>query len=196
MSGIAFSLPLPQEFEEAAKFDDRLGVVVDAQVADAVNPFPRSLRRAKLFDDECSRLLATTIAACNLTRFQRRKHPLRERAIGINECVPHRRKNLAGGEHVSLDRESPFHEMAGPLDAARPRVRGDASVSGHRSKLANFRMRVGGKRPVERLRGIGPRGKRCERTLTVPCDDPHRLSSHGPDSSTNPRSHGADREVL
>jgi hypothetical protein len=196
MSGIAFSLPLPQEFEEAAKFDDRLGVVVDAQVADAVNPFPRSLRRAKLFDDECSRLLATTIAACNLTRFQRRKHPLRERAIGINECVPHRGKNLAVGEHVSLDRESPFHEMAGPLDAARPRVRGDASVSGHRSKLAKFRMRVGGKRPIERLRRIGLRGKRRERTLTVARDNPHRLSSHGPDSSTNPRSHGADREVL
>src|SRR5215216_1864316 len=129
-------------------------MVVDAQVADAVNAFAASLRRAKLLDDDCSRLLATAVAACGLTRFERRQHPLRQRRTGIEECAPHGRKNLGVGQHVSLYREPGFNEMACPLDAASSCVRSRASVSGHRCKLAEFRLEVGCKRLIERLRGI------------------------------------------
>jgi hypothetical protein len=71
----AGSRPLPQELEQAAKLDDWLGVVVDAEVADAVDALSGSLCRTNLLDDECSRLPATSIAACSLTRFQRGEHP-------------------------------------------------------------------------------------------------------------------------
>lgn len=126
-------------------------MVVNAQIADAINAFPGSRRRAKLLDDDCSRLLATAIAACSLTRFQRRQHPLRQWRTGIEERAPHCGKNFCVCKQVSLYRESGFNEMARPLDAASPCVSSRASVSGNRCKLAEFRLKVGCKRVIERL---------------------------------------------
>jgi hypothetical protein len=171
-------------------------VVVDAQVADAVNAFSGSLGRAKLLDYECSGLLATTIAACSLTRFQGREQPLGKRGIGTKKGAPHGRENLAVGEHVSLDSEAGLDEMPRPLDATRSRVRGGSPVSGNRPKLAKLTIGIDSERLIERLRGIGPSGERRERTLTIGGDDPHRLRSHRSDSGTHPRGHRADREVL
>jgi len=135
-------------------------VVVDAQVADAINAFAGSRRCANLLDDDGSRLLATAIAACSLTGFQRRQHPLRQRRVAIEERAPHGGKHVGVGEHVSLYRESGFNEMACPLDAASSCVRSRASVSGNRSKLTEVRISVGGKRLIERLRRINLSGER------------------------------------
>ena len=159
-SELPLSLPLPPESKQAAELDDRLGVVVDAQVADPINAFAVSLRRPKLLDDDCSRLLPAAIAACSLTGFQRRQHPLRERRVGIEERAPHGGKHVGVGEHVSLYRESGFNEMACPLDTASSCVRSRASVSGNRSKLTEVRISVAGKRLIERLRWISLSGQR------------------------------------
>jgi hypothetical protein len=192
----ALSLPLPPERQQAAELDDRLRVVVDAQVADAIDAFARTLRCAELLDDDRSRLLATAIAARSLTGLQCRQHPLGQRRVALEERAPHGRKHVGVGEHVSLYRESGFNEMACPLDAAGSCVCSRASISRNRSKLTAIGIVVGGKRLIERRRRISLRGERRERALTVARDDPHRLRRDRADAGTHPGRHGADREVL
>ncbi len=157
---MTLSLPLLPESQQAAKLDDRLRVVVDAQVADAINAFAGSLGRSNLLDDERSRLLSATVTSCSLTRFQRRHQPTSQWRIGSKVCEPHSWKNLGVREHISEYREPRLNEVARPLAAPRPCVCSRASVSGNRSELSEVRVSVGGKRPFERLRRISASGER------------------------------------
>ena len=153
-------MPLLPESQQTPKLDDRLRVVVDSQVADAINAFARSVRRSNLLDDERSRLLPTAITSCRLTRFQRRHQPLRQWPVGFEVREPHSRKNPVVREHVSLYSEPRLNKVARPLHAPRACVCSRASVSGNRSELAEFRIKVDGERLFQRLRRISSSGER------------------------------------
>lgn len=119
-------------------------MVVDAQIACAVDAFAGALRRSELLDDERGSLLATPIAASRLTRFQSRKQPLGQRRFAVEERVSHCRKYIGVGEHVSLHREPGLSEVARPFDALGARVCSGPSISGNSPELAKFRLSIGG----------------------------------------------------
>ena len=157
---MTLGLPLRPESQQATKLDDRLQVVVNAQVADAINAFATSLRRSNLLDDECSRLLPAAITSRSLTRFKSRHQPFGQSSIGCEVREPHSRKNIRIREHVSLYRELRLNKVARPLHTPCPCICSRASVSGNRSELAEFRINVDRKRPFKRLRRISPIGER------------------------------------
>jgi hypothetical protein len=153
-------LPLFPESQQATKLDNRLGVVVDAKVADTINPFATSLRGSNLLDDERSRLLPAAIASCSLTRFERRQQPLSQWPVGREVGKPHRRKNVRIREHVSLYRELRLNKVARPLHTPCPGVCSRASVSGNCPELTELRINVESKHPFKRLRRISPSSER------------------------------------
>src|SRR3954454_3080939 len=133
------------------EFDDGFRVIVYAKVADAIYSFWGSRGRARLFDDERSRLLPAPIATGGLTRVQRRHHPLGQRPVGDEKRGPHCGKNLAVGKHVPLYGEPGFGKVPGPLHAACPCVSSSPSVRGDHAYLPKLRLWVPDQRSIERL---------------------------------------------
>jgi hypothetical protein len=125
-------------------------VVVDAKVADTIDAFSGSLRRANLLDDKCSCLLPATIAARSLTSFQRHHHPLRQRGDRIEERAPHGGKHVPAHKHVPLHREPVSNHMPRPIHAVTPCECSGSPVSGHRPHLAEFAIIVLSERLIER----------------------------------------------
>jgi hypothetical protein len=148
---------LPPDREQAAQFDDRFGMVVDAKIACAIDAFSGARGRAKLLDDKRSRLLPPAVTPCRLPRFKRRHHPLRERRRRLDERAPHRRKDVGTREHVSLHREPLLNLMARPLDAVPPGERRGTPISGYGSQLTQFPISIVSKRLIE-----------CHRRINVP----------------------------
>lgn len=96
-------------------------MVVYPKVADAVDAFWGSLRRAHLLNEECSSLLSATVAPGSLTSFERQDQPLGQGRKRVEEGAPHSGKHVRAREHVSLYREPVSNDMPRPLDAVPPR---------------------------------------------------------------------------
>jgi hypothetical protein len=97
---------LPPDGEQAAQFDDRFGMVVDAKIACSIDAFSGASGCAELLDDKRSRLLSTAVTPCRVSPFKRRHHPLGEPRLRLDERALHSRKDVVVGEHVSLHRKS------------------------------------------------------------------------------------------
>jgi hypothetical protein len=63
--------------EQPSELDNRLPMILDAQLADAVDALARLGRGARPLDDHRRGLLAARVAAGRLRRLQRRDQPLR-----------------------------------------------------------------------------------------------------------------------
>ena len=71
--------PSASRCRQPPQLDDRLGVILDAKVADAVDALARLGAAAGALDDERRRLLAALVATGGLPGFERRDEPLDER---------------------------------------------------------------------------------------------------------------------
>ncbi len=108
-------------FVQAAQLDDRLGVIVDAQVEARIVLVGMDAQRRGL--------LAALVAAGGLARGHRREQALGERlAGGGDERLGGRLQDGGAGEHVAGDAEVVVQLMAAPIDAVRSGVsRGEAA---------------------------------------------------------------------
>src|SRR5439155_10286891 len=84
--GATGCLPRAPDADETAELGDRLRIVLDAQVADPVEPVARLGRRARALHDDRRGLLAARVAAGGLPRFERGDEALDEWADGLLEC--------------------------------------------------------------------------------------------------------------
>ena len=101
---------------EAPELADRLGVVVHAQVDDAVDALAAAPSAAPdALDDDGGGLLPARVAALLLPRLERGDQAVRERHPGcVDERGLHRGDDVLGGEDVPLDRVARPGAVAGP----------------------------------------------------------------------------------
>src|SRR5918996_3151616 len=144
-------VPALVDSEEAAELGDRLGVVVDAQVADAVDALAGLGGRALALDDDGGRLLAARVAAGGLTGLERGDEPVRELACGLEERALHLLGDGLAGEDVPLHRVARPSAMAGPREAAGAGEGGRLAGGGHRAELPRLALAVAGEHPLDRL---------------------------------------------
>src|SRR3954449_8386056 len=107
-------LPARPDADKAPERDDRLRVILDPQVADAVDSLARARACAETLDDERPRLLASLVPAGCLPRLERRDEPADEGPERRLEGPRHLVDDGLAGEDVSL------HGEAGPGPVPRP----------------------------------------------------------------------------
>ena len=139
------------EIDETAQLDDRLGMVLDPQVADAVDPFARFAARADALDDDRGRLLAALSppAAC----------PASSAATSRSTSVPTvcfvRARHLVDDgrarEDVPLHGEAGPDAVARPVQALRAGERRGTAVRRDDPELARLARRVVREHALERL---------------------------------------------
>src|SRR4051794_22075255 len=105
-------------------------MILHAEVADAVDAFPRLTAGADALDHDGCRLLPALVAARRLPRLERRDETMRERADGLFERARHLVDHRLPGEDVPLHREAGADAMARPVEAFGARERGCAAVRG------------------------------------------------------------------
>ena len=146
-------LPRGPQADEAPQLDDRLDVILDAEVADAVDAFASVQARSDAFDDDRRRLLSAPVATCRLARLQRCDQSVYERAhrllVGPRHLVDHGR----AGEDVALHGKTGAGAMSGPVEALRTGKGGGAAVGGDDPELARLPAVVAGQDARQGLLG-------------------------------------------
>ena len=110
-------LPPGPDADEAAQLDDRLDVVLDAQVADAVDAFTRIAARADALDDDGRGLLPALVAAGCLPGLERSDKTLDQRAHRLFVGPRHLVDDGRPGEDVALHREARADAVTRPVEA-------------------------------------------------------------------------------
>ena len=174
---------------EPPELGERLGVVVDAQVEDAL------VRKGVLarHDDEARGLPPAEVAAGRLRRVERGEEALRERPRGCGERIGHRGPDLGRAQHVALHAEPGALEVAAVGDAARTRVRGRPSFAVDEGDLPNVAQLVLREELVEGLAWRLPALHRCKAARAVSALR-ERLRRDDADPRQRPRACGAGVE--
>ena len=176
---------------EPAELAERIIVIVDAEVEDAVDGgLLVSLARD---DDEPRGLPAAVVAACRLRRIERGEQPLGERAGCRVERLTHRRPDLGRAEHVPLHAHVLRGQVAGMGDAALAGMRCGRAARIDERDLPDPAALVGLEQLVERLARASSRGQQREPARPVPALG-ERLRRDRAHARLGPRARGAGVE--
>src|SRR3954452_6186110 len=166
----AHRIPARPDSDEAPQLGDRLRVILDAEVADAVDPFARLAPRSDSLDDDSGGLLAALVAPGGLPCLERRDETMCQWADRLLERLRHLFHHRRSGEDVPLYREARADAMACPVEALGPGEGGSASIRGDHTELARLASGVVGEHVRERVLGRGAALELIECLRTVDGD--------------------------
>ena len=193
--GAAGCVPRAPDADETAELGDRLGIVLDAQVADPVERVARLGRRARALDDDRRGLLAARVPAGGLPRLERGDEALDERADGLLERARHLLDDRLAREDVPLDGEARADAVPGPRETLAAGKGRRATVCGNGAELPGLPALVVSQHSPERFVGLRAAGELLEDARPVR-GDARRLGRDRADACARPRHDGADGEVL
>ena len=134
--------PLPYP-EDAAELGDRLGVILDAEVADPIYALSTLGGRARALDDERRRLLAARVAARLLPGLERRHEAVWQSMPAVSSQA----RSISVEDGLARE-DVPLHGIARPGAVARPRralragESGGATVGGDHAELTGLAARI------------------------------------------------------
>ena len=188
-------VPAQVDLEQPPQLRDRLLVIVDAQVDDAVHELAGLLAGARPLDVDGGRLLPPHVAAGVLPRLERGDEPLRQRARTLPERPHHLGHDRLAREDVALGRDARAGLVPRPRVALDSRPGGRAAVRRDHSELARLACLVVAEHDADRLVGRRARLQQVEELRAV-AGDSGRLGRHGADTRASPGDDRADCEVL
>ena len=150
-------VPDEVDADEPPQLDDRLGVVVDPELADAVDPLTLLRRGSETLDHDRRRLLTARVASRRLPGLEGGDEPLGERAAGRQERPLHLVHDRLAGEDVPLHGVARPGAVAGPGVAPRAGVRRRRAVGGDDAELPRLARRRRRRAP----RSIAASGPSC-----------------------------------
>src|SRR4051794_29168504 len=190
----AHRVPGRPDPDEAAQLDDRLVVILDTEVADAVDPLPGVGARADALDDDRARLLPTPVSAGSLPGLERRDETMNERPDRLLVGARHLVDDGLAGQDVALDGEPRAQPVPRPGVALGARECRRAAVRAYEAELACLAVLVLREHPLQRLLRRGAAVELGERALPVH-GDARRLCRASSDACACPRDDRADGEV-
>jgi hypothetical protein len=176
--------------EETTQLLDRLGVIIDAEIAVAISA---GVACALLDDEESGRLHPAGVAPGLLAFFKGTYHPLAKHAAGFGECPLHGDHGLFADQDVALDGEVRPGAMAGPCERLGSGVRDRPSLRIHDSHLPVIVLRIVFEQARECLLNGAPFAKELQSTRAV-YRVAHRLTRNCADIALRKRHGGSHGE--
>ena len=179
---------------QARELDDRLGVVVDAQVEHHVRQ--PGVAAVTFDDEERGRLLSPAVSAGGLCGGEAFQQPFPERPAGrrgerLGECVD----RVAPDQDVPLSREARAGDAARPIHARPPREGRAAAGAVDHAELALVAVVVGCREALDDLLGAQPFAQQRQ-ALGAVARVRVGLRRHGAHAGSRPRDDRADGQEL
>jgi hypothetical protein len=181
--------------DQPAQLLEWLGVIVHAQVEDAVGPGPRLASGFRFHDQDRGRLPSADVAAHRLPRVERGQQPIREITSGLLVGGRHCRPHLRVRHEIGLCGVLRADVVSRGGDGLLAGVRGDAALGVDDRDLADVLLRVGGDELRERIGCRDAMPQQLEPALPVAGIN-ERLRGNRAYAGLGPRDDGADREPV